>query len=44
MANISMENAIRTLKEFTLEGLVGINRKDIHILNADGLKRVSQIG
>ncbi len=44
MANISMENAIRTLKEFTVEGLISIDRKDIHILHADGLRRVSQIG
>jgi len=44
MANISMENAIRTLKEFVEEGLITIDKKDIKVINMDGLKKVSQKG
>lgn len=44
MANISMENAIRTLKEFTDEGLVLTDKKDIKVLNLEGLKKVSKNG
>lgn len=44
MANISMENAIRTLKEFVEEGLITIDKKDIQVINMEGLKKVSQKG
>ena len=44
MANISMENGIRTLKEFVEEGLITIDKKDIQVINMEGLKKVSQKG
>lgn len=44
MANISMENAIRTLKEFADEGLINIEKKDIQVVNPEGLRRVSKMG
>lgn len=44
MANISMENAIRTLREFADENLIVMEKKDIQVLDSDALKRISQIG
>ncbi len=44
MANISMENAIRTLREFADEKLILMDKKDIRVIDSDALARISQIG
>ena len=44
MANISMENAIRTLREFADENLIVMEKKDIRINDSEALRRISQIG
>jgi CRP-like cAMP-binding protein len=44
MANISVENAIRTLKEFEQEGIIHINKKDIELTDPDTLKNISMKG
>jgi CRP/FNR family transcriptional regulator len=44
LANISMENAIRTLKEFELEGVIRTQKKEIEIVDVDVLSRISQKG
>ena len=44
MANISMENAIRTLRELEEEKAISTNKKDIEILNRDVLLRYSLLG
>ncbi len=44
LANISNENAIRTLKEFEKEGVVGTPGKSIEILDVDALMKISERG
>ncbi len=44
MANISMENAIRTLREFEQEGIISTQKKDIAILKRDVLLQISRLG
>jgi CRP-like cAMP-binding protein len=44
MANISTENAIRTLREFENEKVIQIDKKEIEILDLDLLKKISQKG
>lgn len=44
MANISMENAIRTLREFENSELISIDRKDIRIIDKEALTKISLYG
>jgi CRP-like cAMP-binding protein len=44
MANISMENAIRTLREFIEEKLIAIEKKDVILLDPEALQKISHKG
>ncbi len=44
LANLSLENTVRTLKEFEKEGLIKIDKSFISILNKDRLQKVSNQG
>jgi CRP-like cAMP-binding protein len=44
MANISTENAIRTLKDFEQEGVISINKKEIAFLKPETLHEISSRG
>jgi CRP/FNR family transcriptional regulator len=43
-ASISVESAIKFLKEFEKEEIVSLNGKKIHILNALKLEQISKAG
>ena len=44
IANISTENAIRTLRDFVSEGIIKIDNRVIEIINMPGLEKISQKG
>jgi CRP-like cAMP-binding protein len=41
---MTTENIIRTLSEFRRENLIRINGREIEIMNADSLERISSYG
>lgn len=44
MSNMTTSNAIRTLSQFAQEGLITLDRKQIIILDAEALERISRLG
>ena len=44
LANLSLENTVRTLKEFEKEGLIELNKSFVTIKNKMGLQKVSNNG
>ena len=44
MSNMTTSNAIRTLSQFSQEGLIGVDGRKIRILDEPGLRKVSRLG
>ena len=44
LANISNENAIRTLRDFEEEGVVRVDKKQVEIVDLQKLEKISQRG
>ena len=44
MSNMTTSNAIRTLSQFALEGIISIDGRKIKILNEEELVHISKIG
>ncbi|NJO69353.1 MAG: winged helix-turn-helix domain-containing protein [Bacteroidetes bacterium] len=44
LCNISRENVIKVLYEFTDEGIINLNGKYIQIISMDGLRRICNHG
>ena len=43
-AGISTESAVKLLKSFEKDGFIELNEKDINIVNAIGLQKISRKG
>ena len=44
MSNMTTSNAIRTLSQFSQEGLIGIDGRHIKILDEKALEKISRLG
>jgi CRP/FNR family transcriptional regulator len=44
LSGMSKDSAVKTLRDFQQDGIIEINERELALLNADALNRISKLG